>query len=67
MNESSRKQHQLPINVLTGDAKMKTGHTLGSTANFFLEKDGELLYAVVNGYLVDLKNPELKNVRQKVY
>jgi hypothetical protein len=67
MNEPSRKQHQLPINVLTGDAKMKSGHTLGSTANFFLEKDGELRYAVVNGYLVDLKNPELKNVRQKVY
>ncbi|MBS9525489.1 peptidase M14 [Litoribacter alkaliphilus] len=61
------KTHDLPINILLENDEYKSGHTVGSTANFFLEKNGEKHYAIVNGYLVDLRNPEVEGVRMRVY
>lgn len=63
----SRELHNLPIAVIKDEKKFKSGHEIGNLAHFFLEKDGVLLYAVVNGYLIDLQNPSYKNLKQTVY
>lgn len=59
--------HHFPINILKKGSKMKSGHAMGSTANFFLEKDGNLDYAVVNGYLIDLNFPLDQRIKLKVF
>nr|MBI1230401.1 peptidase M14 [Cytophagales bacterium] len=58
--------HNLPINVLGTATQIPFGTGLGSPTNFFLQKDGVLKYAVVNGYLIDLDNPETIRWKQRV-
>lgn len=58
--------HNLPIIVLAGKRDIPFGVALGSPTNFFLQKEGALKYAVVNGYLIDLANPEVIRWKQKV-
>ncbi|MEX2513316.1 MAG: M14 metallopeptidase family protein [Cyclobacteriaceae bacterium] len=50
--------HDLPLKIFTGNEDLDLQPSLGSTAHFFLRENGELHYAVINGFLVDLKNPE---------
>lgn len=63
----SNELHHLPIAVIKEENNFKSGHEIGNLAHFFLHKEGELLYAVVNGYLIDLKNPSYYNLKQAVY
>lgn len=63
MKSEKEKLHNLPINVLGPEAKLKSGHSLGSTANFFLEKEGRTDYAIVNGYLIDLRAPKEQRIK----
>jgi hypothetical protein len=56
----------LPIIVLGKSKDIPFGTGLGSPTNFFLQKDGVLKYAVVNGYLIDLENPEMIRWKQRV-
>ncbi|TVZ10073.1 zinc carboxypeptidase [Cellulophaga sp. RHA_52] len=51
------KNTQLPLHIVnTGYVLPKVMRlTPGKNPNFFLEKKGELVYAIVNGYLIDLK------------
>ncbi|HSI74636.1 MAG TPA: M14 family zinc carboxypeptidase [Lunatimonas sp.] len=58
--------HNLPIVVLGKSKEIPFGTGLGSPTNFFLQKDGVLKYAVVNGYLIDLENPEAIRWKQRV-
>ncbi len=58
--------HNLPIIVLGKSKHIPFGTELGSPTNFFLQKDGELKYAVVNGYLINLANPEAIRWKQRV-
>ncbi|WP_460544608.1 M14 family zinc carboxypeptidase [Echinicola sediminis] len=58
--------HDLPILVLQEEDSIFSGHTLGSPANFFLKKNDELMYAVVNGYLINLQKPEVEGLKQRV-
>lgn len=58
--------HDLPINVLGRSKDIPFGTGLGSPTNFFLQKDGVLKYVVVNGYLIDLANPETIRWKQRV-
>ena len=60
-----QKIHSLPINVLKPDGKLKGGHSMGSTANFYLEKEGRKDYAIVNGYLIDLRAPKEQRIKLK--
>ncbi|HSJ66627.1 MAG TPA: M14 metallopeptidase family protein [Anditalea sp.] len=57
--------HSLPINIIKPDGELKSGHKLGNTANFFLEKDGRTDYALVNGYLIDLRSPKEQRIKLK--
>ncbi|TXE08027.1 M14 family zinc carboxypeptidase [Algoriphagus aquimarinus] len=59
--------HQLPILVLKRTDTFSSGWRTGEATNFFLEKDGERKYAVVNGYLIDLENPKDQEFKQRVY
>lgn len=59
--------HNLPILVLISTDTFSSGWRTGEGTNFFLEKDGERKYAVVNGYLIDLKNPKDQEFKQKIY
>lgn len=59
--------HDLPILVLQEEDSIHSGHNVGSPANFYLKKNGELNFAVVNGYLINLKRPEVKGLKQSVW
>jgi hypothetical protein len=59
--------HNLPIAVIKEEKNHTSGREIGHPANFFLHKEGKLLYAVVNGYLIDLHNPSSYKFKQAVY
>lgn len=53
-NVAINKHHKWPL-LLTGNGTIYgNSPNLGSQANFFLAKDGKPVYAIVNGYLIDL-------------
>ena len=59
--------YTLPLVAVKNEQTFKSGYKLGGAANFFLEKDEKLVYAVVNGYLIDLMNPMHGEWRQKIH
>lgn len=63
----ARQVHSLPILVLKSTEKYSSGWMTGSATNFFLAKDGKPRYAIVNGYLIDLENPEKQEIRNRVF
>ncbi|WP_162341071.1 M14 family metallopeptidase [Cyclobacterium salsum] len=58
--------HDLPILIVTGKQLPDLEPSLSNAPNFLLEKDGEYLYAVVNGNLIDLQGPGNKSFKQRV-
>ena len=48
------RHHSLPLVIFTQQAPLVASPHLGGAANFFLAKDGKPVYAVINGYLIDL-------------
>ncbi len=60
--EKSGELHNIPMGFLGEGEDKQKGVGFGSKANFFLKKDEQLRYAVVNGYLIDLveENPEIE-------
>ena len=65
--ENKGDSHQLPLLVVTEEKAFQSGHQIGNAANFFLQRDNELRYAVVNGYVIDLNNPKLPLPSQHVF
>lgn len=65
-NGVTRQLHGLPIQVLKTTEKISGGWMTGSAPNFFLAKGGVLIYAVVNGYLIDLENPKKQEFKNRV-
>ncbi|QDH78627.1 peptidase M14 [Echinicola soli] len=59
--------HELPILVFTDQDSIPGGTTTGSSANFFLESNGQLTHAVVNGYLINLQKPVMEGLKQRVW
>lgn len=59
--------HQLPILVLKSTDSFPAGWQTGGVTNFFLAKEGQLQYAIVNGYLIDLNNPQAQKFKQRIY
>ncbi|WP_243431568.1 M14 family zinc carboxypeptidase [Algoriphagus lutimaris] len=66
-NGASKDLHSLPILVLKSVDSFPSVWTTGSAPNFYLAKDGELKYAIVNGYLIDLENPTQQDFKQRIY
>ncbi len=61
---SNDKEVLMPINILSKDQKAPGFYVnIGNNPNFVLQKDGSVDYAVVNGFLINLKTKEnnLKN------
>lgn len=56
MPSGQQSLHNLPLILFNQRQPYLNRPALGQEANFFLAKDGELVYAVVNGFLVDLKS-----------
>lgn len=44
-----------PIQIVGADTKINTDVGLGSNATFFLTQEEEIVYAVINGFLLDLR------------
>lgn len=65
--ENKGRSHQLPLLIVTEEKAFQSGHQIGSPANFFLQKEDELIYAVVNGFVIDLKDPKLLFPQQHVF
>lgn len=61
-----RGLHELPILVLKNQNRIPSMISTGSVPNFFLAKNGELTYALVNGYLIDLENPKEMDFKQRL-
>lgn len=57
--ENTGKLHQLPLLIFSGDAPPNLEPSLENAPNFFLVKDQKYRYAIVNGYLIDLQNPQV--------
>jgi len=55
------RRHFLPLLILKNAPEPGGGMHLGMPANFFLTQNGNLRYAVINGYLIDL-NEEPKDI-----
>lgn len=54
--KDTKDNHDLPLVVVQEEKSFSSGHQLGSPANFLLEQNGKPVYAIVNGYLIDLRN-----------
>jgi hypothetical protein len=52
-----REIHDLPILALKNSTDIPFGIRTGGSPNFYLSKNGELKFAMVNGYLIDLSKP----------
>lgn len=64
---SKDKDVALPINILEKDQKVPGFFVnIGNTPNFVLQKDGNVDYAVVNGFLINLKTKE-SNFRNAIF
>jgi len=59
--------HALPILVLNSTDSYESGWMTGANPTFYLEQDGVMKYAVVNGYLINLENPKNQEFKQRVY
>ena len=58
-NVAENKHYNLPILLSSTGTLYGNSPTLGSQANFFLAKEDKPMYAIINGYLIDLsKEPE---------
>ncbi|UJH89704.1 hypothetical protein LZ575_11580 [Antarcticibacterium sp. 1MA-6-2] len=55
-NLPAEKYIHYPVNLVSGNFKSPKG----ITSNFFLSKAGNLEYAIINGFLINLKDKELK-------
>ncbi|SHN24933.1 Zinc carboxypeptidase [Cyclobacterium lianum] len=60
------KPYDLPLVLYSGDRARNMSPGLDNSADFYLEKAGELQYAVVNGFLIDLKNRSSTPLLQRV-
>nr|WP_156274312.1 M14 metallopeptidase family protein [Christiangramia aestuarii] len=49
---------EFPLNLVSIEFKLNENLRPGKDANFFLAKNGDIKYAVINGFLSDLDNPE---------
>ena len=58
--------YNLPILILSKKDQIPFGIKTGGYPNFFLEENGSLKYAVVNGFLIDLLNKKDQVYRMKV-
>lgn len=45
----------IPVNIVGENFKSPSKISVGSNPNFFLSKDGNLRYAIINGFLLDLE------------
>lgn len=61
-----RELHSLPLMVLKNGNSISTGIRTGGNPNFFLAQGGNLRYAIVNGYLIDLNDNSPKKLMQRV-
>ena len=53
-----KKYSEYPLNLVAENYKPSENLRPGTEANFFLYKNGEVVYAVINGFLSDLSEPE---------
>jgi hypothetical protein len=59
--------HNLPLIVLKSRDEFTGGWQTGSNPTFFLKQDDSLKYALINGYLIDLQNPQDQLLKQRIY
>jgi len=62
------RHHQLPLVVFNQRKPIAASPSLGGTANFFLARDGKPVYAIINGYLIDLSvNEPPKDLKNYIF
>ncbi|MEC3881050.1 M14 family zinc carboxypeptidase [Parapedobacter sp. 10938] len=60
------RHHALPLVAFYQQAPSAASPHLGRPANFFLAKDNRPVYAVINGYLIDLSTPPQETFKNYV-
>ncbi|MDG3580911.1 M14 family metallopeptidase [Galbibacter pacificus] len=48
----------VPVHILAEEKPIQFSLHVGANPTFFLQKDGKLQYLIINGFLVDLEQPE---------
>lgn len=66
-NAEAGDLHNLPIMVLKSADTFSAGWKTGSRPNFYLSDGEEIKVAIVNGYWIDLANPQEQEFKQAVY
>lgn len=61
-----RELHSLPLLLLKSGNTVATGIRTNGSPNFFLSKEGNIRYAVVNGYLIDLEKGSAQGLKMRV-
>jgi hypothetical protein len=61
-----RELHGLPLVIMKNGSKISSGIRTGGNPNFFLAKEGQLRYAIVNGYLIDLNDNSHRKLMQRL-
>lgn len=61
-----RELYDLPILALKNSTGIPFDIRTGGSPNFFLAKEGELKYAIINGYLIHLDTPPKTGYKQRV-
>ena len=63
---TDRELYDLPVLILKNSETVPFGIHTGGSPNFFLAKEGELKYAMVNGYLIPLEMTQVTGFKQRV-
>jgi len=52
----NKKHTNFPVQIVSADFKIPIQLSVGSNPTFFIEKDGKVEFAVINGFLIDIGN-----------
>src|SRR5690606_19499921 len=67
-NMPTDRHHQLPLVVFNQRPPIAASPSLGGVANFFLARNGNPVYGIINGYLIDLSvNEPPKSLKNYVF
>lgn len=55
-----------PLNFVLSEEQESTVIKVDDPANFYISKNGKVMYVVINGFMVEIANPHLENINGEV-
>jgi hypothetical protein len=60
-----KEYSEFPVNILPGN-KLQERIVIDGPANFYIKRDGQVKFVVVNGFLIEIENPDLTGVNGEI-